>query len=120
METIFIKNKQRYYDAISNIKPDNNVLKEKNVQKKLHHKLGGRIEVETEFGFVDLLTTKYIIEIKHYDNWKYAIGQLAAYSHEYPNKKKVMYLFDVPENNKIDRIRKVCSNYDINVRICDE
>lgn len=58
-------NKTIYNKEIINIKPDFNFQKEKEI--------GGKIEVETETGFIDLLTDNEIIEIKNGKNWKEAV-----------------------------------------------
>jgi len=113
------ENEIRYYEAISNIKPNNNLLREreKEIQSVLHRKFGGKIEVQVRNGFVDLLTDKYLIEIKHYKKWMTAVGQLSAYSIDYPHKKKMMYLFNVPKNYNINNILEVCEKDDICLRI---
>jgi len=114
------ENEIRFQKALSNIKSNNSILKEREIQKILHEKFGGKIEVETDVGFIDILTKKYIIEIKCYNNWKHAIGQLIAYSSEYQDRKKIMYLFDVPKNNIIDKITDICATSDIHVRIYND
>ena len=106
-------NELLYWKEISQLIPSNNLQKEKQVQSKLQDKYKGEIEIETEFGNIDLLTDKYIIEIKTYDNWKCAIGQILVYSLKYPNKIKMIYLFDVPNKHKINAIKKICKNYSI-------
>ena len=110
------ENKLRYWKAISDIKPSKNSDTEKQIQHKLHKKLGGKIEVRTTCGRIDLLTSDAIIEIKKYDNWKYAIGQVCAYSTDYPNRQKMIYLFDVPENNTLDYIKTICRDMNIKVK----
>lgn len=113
------ENEHRFYKALSNIKPPLSASKEKEIQKMLHKKLGGEIEVKTIAGRIDLLTNKYLIEIKNYCDWKCAIGQLIAYSRDYEDKKKIMYLFDVPKKNIMNYIIETCADYDITVRTID-
>lgn len=110
-------NQKRFYAALSEINPSTYVSKEKEIQKILHQKMGGKIEVETTAGKIDLLTDKYLVEIKNYYDWKCAIGQLIAYSYNNKDKIKVVYLFDVPENNIINEIKNICKEYNIRVRI---
>lgn len=113
------KNSNKYWNAVNNIVTSNNLDKEKQVQTKLKEKYGGQIEVDTDVGKIDLLTKKYIIEIKNYENWKSAIGQLIMYSCDYPEKKKIIYLFDVPNDNILDIITTKCQKHDIIVKtIC--
>jgi len=111
------KNEIRFQKALTNIESDHNSLRERNIQKILHRKFGGEIEVKIDAGFIDLLTEKYLIEIKCYDNWKAAAGQLRVYSLRYPDRKKMMYLFDVPKNNILDVILEYCAEDDICLRI---
>jgi hypothetical protein len=113
------ENEDRFYTALSNIKPSPSAAKEKEIQKMLHKKLGGKIEVKTIAGRIDLLTDKYLIEIKNYCDWKCAIGQLIAYSRDYEDKKKVMYLFDIPKKNIMDYIIETCAEYNITVKAID-
>lgn len=111
------QNELAYWDGINEIKPSSNFDREKQIQKVLHKKLGGEIEAKTTYGKIDLLTEKSVIEIKTYNDWKCAIGQLIAYSEYYPDKEKIMYLFDVPKKNIIDDIELVCSKVDIKLKI---
>lgn len=110
------ENELRYWTAIRDIKPSRQADIEKQIQHKLHKKLGGEIEVRTMFGRIDLLTSDAIIEIKKYDDWKCAIGQICAYSTSYPNKQKMIYLFNVPENNILDDIKIMCRDMNIKVK----
>ena len=72
-----VKNELLYWKEIGQLVPSFNSTRERDVQSKLQIKYKGKIEIETEFGNIDLLTKKYIIEIKTYDNWKCAVGQRA-------------------------------------------
>jgi hypothetical protein len=106
-------NEEKYLKEIYNIKPDNlNDSKELEIQKKLQEKLGGEIEVETDVGFIDLLTNLEIIEIKNGKYWKHAVGQILIYSLEYPEHIKRIHLFDIC---KSEIIEKCCKKYDIKV-----
>ena len=110
-------NEEKYLKEIYNIKPDNlNDDKEMQIQKRLQEELGGKIEVETEIGYIDLLTDDEIIEIKIGNNWKQAVGQILMYSVEYPNHNKRIHLFDIDDNiEKCKIIENRCSKYDIKV-----
>jgi len=105
-------NKTLYNKEISNIKPDFNFQKEKEIQLKLQKELGGKIEVETDTGFIDLLTDNEIIEIKNGKNWKEAVGQILIYSLEFPLHKKRIHLFDIENDITINN---KCRIYNINV-----
>ena len=60
--------------------------------------MGGEIEVETPFGYIDLLTGTKIIEIKNALHWKHALGQILSYSNFFPSHEKWIYLFDMKES----------------------
>lgn len=108
------KNENKYLFEIYNIKNDNleDNRKEYQIQQRLHEELGGCIEVETEVGYIDLLTDYEIIEIKDGKLWKHALGQILMYSVDYPNHKKRIHLFDIEKNKMIeDR----CNIYNIKV-----
>ncbi|AVL94490.1 KilA N-domain protein [Moumouvirus australiensis] len=110
-----LKNSVKYYKALSKLEPNSNNNKEKIIQKTLQSELGGEIEVKTKYGYIDLLTNDKIIEIKSYETWKHALGQILIYSDEYENKDKCVYLFDVPENVDTKNIKRIFSEYDVSV-----
>lgn len=62
------------------------------VQKLLQEREGGKVEVETPVGFIDLLTNDYVIEIKHVIDWKDGIKVL-AYAKYFPDKKPRVHIF---------------------------
>lgn len=105
-------NKNIYYNELNNIKPDYNLQKEKEIKLRLQKELNGEIEVETESGFIDLLTDTEIIEIKVGKQWKHAVGQILIYSFEYPIHKKRIHLFDIEFDKNIN---EKCKIYDIEV-----
>ena len=106
-----VENKKEYEDSLLNIKADkNNLNREKEIQTKLSRELAGEIEVETEFGFIDILTKDELIEIKIGGDWKCGIGQLLAYGEYYKDHVKRLHLFDFKYDEKI---AKVCEKYNI-------
>lgn len=112
------ENNLEYYKALSTLVTYQNNCKERKIQKKLQKKLGGEVEVKTKVGKIDLLTDDLLIEIKEYDNWKCALGQLIAYSIFHPEKEKCMYLFDVRDKDT-KYIRKICKSQNIDLKIYD-
>lgn len=85
----------------------------------------GQIEVETEAGFIDVLTETKIIEVKKYHHWKHALGQIECYGYFYPKRQKWIYLFDTPiddlnsiKNNVISTklINEICKSKDVFVK----
>ena len=106
-----LENKKEYEDSLFNIKADkNNLNREKEIQAKIREELGGKIEVETEFGFIDILTKDELIEIKIGHDWKCGIGQLLAYGEYYKDHVKRLHLFDFKYDEKI---AKLCEKYNI-------
>ncbi len=67
----------------------------------------GSVEVETPAGFIDVLTSDKIIEVKQEHNWKHELGQIKCYGFYYPTKEKWIYLFDCKYTNK-DIINNIC------------
>lgn len=89
--------------------------REKVIQKKFHQKLGGKTEVRTPAGRIDLLTNDKIIEIKKVKDWKEAIGQIVVYGSFYRDHQKVVYLFDKEEYSSFHIIKSACASSDITV-----
>ncbi len=85
------------------------------IQTKLHKKLGGQIEVETPVGYIDLLTDSELIEIKHVDNWKHAVGQLICYGNYYDEHRKRLHLFGHKPSQNFTEITMICNKNDITV-----
>jgi len=78
----------------------------------------GSIEVETPAGFIDVLTSDKIIEVKQEHNWKHALGQIKCYGFYYPTKEKWIYLFDCKYTNK-DIINNICKFENVFVKYID-
>lgn len=70
-------------------------------------------EVETIYGYIDILTDTEIIEVKVAKNWKHSIGQILVYSKAYPTHNKRIHLFDMSDTLDIDSIKDVCDSFDI-------
>lgn len=113
------KNYVKYWETVYTSPVDFSLQKEKEIQSILKKKFHGKIEVQTDNGFIDLLTKNKIIEIKHSSEWKSALGQILAYSLYYPDKEKVIYLFDVNENCNLKNIKKTCKIYDVKIEVYD-
>ena len=79
---------------------------------------GGETEVETECGFIDILTSNKVIEVKCGKNWKHAVGQVICYSMDYPDHERWIYLFDHDTLDK-EMIGKRCKNCNVYVRYLD-
>lgn len=95
-------------------------IREVEVQRRLERELHGRHKTIPP-GIVDLVTEDSIIEVKTYEAWKAGIGQLIAYGHYIPDKKKVLWLFSPtgikPYKINVDMIRDVCQSVDIELML---
>jgi hypothetical protein len=110
-------NKERYMSELETLKPSWKQEKEKEILLMLQKKLGGEMEVETDVGFIDLLTEDKIIEVKFSKNWKHAVGQILMYGLSYPNHKKCIYLFDneIITTDLGENIEEYCALYNITI-----
>lgn len=66
---------------------------EREVRDALARALNGRTEVGCSCGYVDVVTDAEVIEVKSARNWKAALGQVLAYSREFPGKRPRVHLF---------------------------
>lgn len=84
------------------------------VRDRLHAQLGGLAEVSTPAGRIDLLTDSEIIEVKSYQSWKAALGQILVYSAFYPKHQKRIHLFGTAaELAKLADIQAACLGFDV-------
>lgn len=85
------------------------------ITKKLMMEIGGEVEVGSRYGKIDLLTEDSIIEVKRYKSWKHALGQLLVYSIDYPNHKKMLYLYGSakPRKSSWELICDACSKFGV-------
>lgn len=82
-------------------------VREKTIQEKVQRMFGGKREVHTPVGYVDLVTDEMIVECKKARDHKHAVGQILAYSQFFPNHQKAIYLFgECPAN--INECYKLC------------
>jgi len=97
----------------------NKTSPENEIVMQLQSKWGGQREVACSTGFIDLLTSDCIIEVKLINNWKHAIGQVIAYGICYPKHQKVIVLFNnnTTTEGKIDKeiVNYTCKTCNINV-----
>ena len=111
-----LENTKKYIDAIENIDDTySKDSKEAEVRDRLCAELGGQIEVETKYGFIDIVTDTEIIEVKKATSYKHAIGQILCYSNDkrFLKHTKRIHLFDIPGSFDIEIVTKLCGKYDI-------
>lgn len=111
------ENKRRYDEALSLITLSETTQQEKEIKMALKDKYEADCEVRTPAGYIDLMSKKYVIEIKEASKWKHAIGQVLSYGVYHPEKKPMIVLFG--DVDHVEIIREVCSKLDIELEICD-
>lgn len=90
--------------------------KEYAIVLRLQAKLGGLREESTPSGNIDLLTADKLIEVKSGECWKNGIGQLMAYGFHYPDRQKVLYLFNYQDLD-LHNVLKICESLGIEVML---
>jgi len=86
---------------------------ERNIQLRLQSSLGGKVEVRTLAGNIDLLTSDQIIEVKGVKEWKSALGQIIVYGKYYPSHQKRIHLFGETQTSYLELIRSHCSTSNV-------
>jgi hypothetical protein len=87
------------------------------VRDNLSKQLDGATEIVNENGYIDIVTETQIIEVKHIDNWKHALGQILSYkTDENFNKLQPrIHLFNDDKNiieiELKNKIIKTCNVY---------
>jgi hypothetical protein len=101
---------------ICNIEPNKNTLVEKNIRDRLSNTLNGKTEIECGYGYIDIVTDNQIIEVKNAIKYLSALGQILAYSIEFPEKIKRIHLFyddEVILNNIVEKAKRLYGTFDI-------
>lgn len=68
-------------------------MRERDIAQALAEREGGQCEIRTPAGNIDVLTPKYLYEVKVARSWKAALGQVLAYARAYPDRTPRLYLF---------------------------
>lgn len=96
---------------------------ERNLQLNYQSRLGGKIEVTTPVGRVDLVTDDSLFEFKNWKGFKEALGQVLCYKRYIKVKNYCIVLFNCPENFKNNTLYaemlSICENYNITLRTVD-
>jgi hypothetical protein len=90
---------------------------EKSAVQRLQEKIGGKREVKTPAGNIDLLTDGELIECKSFKSWKSAIGQLLVYGLYYPCNTLRLHLYGKAKQSLYDEIVKHCNRWVIEVSL---
>jgi hypothetical protein len=84
------------------------------IQRRMQAELGGRMEVYTPAGRIDLVTDTEVIEIKRIAAWKDAFGEVLAKGITFPKHHKRIHLFG-PSDKRLDMIKTYCETLNVNV-----
>ena len=101
---------------ICNIEPNKNKLVEKNIRNRLSNTLNGKTEIECGYGYIDIVTDNQIIEVKNAIKYLSALGQILAYSIDFPEKSKRIHLFyddEVILNNIVEKAKRLYGTFDV-------
>jgi hypothetical protein len=115
-------NKNKFITTLNDIKNNkiyNNKTVESTIKHRLAKELNGDMEVNTIFGRIDIVTNNEIIEIKHFNQWKHAFGQILSYSKFYVNHNMRLHLFYF-KNKTVDNLKEIenyLSEYNIKITI---
>ena len=107
-------NKMNHYLKTSIYHNDNT---EQLVRDNLSKQLDGATEIINENGYIDIVTESQIIEVKHVDNWKHALGQILAYGSDdkFNHLQPRIHLFNddkkIIETEIKNKIIKTCKKY---------
>jgi hypothetical protein len=88
---------------------------EEYVAKDVQELLQGDLEIDCLYGCIDLLTKTQVVEIKNSINWKQGLGQVLIYSLSYPEKEKILVLFNHNRKTKKEVIQAACAFYEVKI-----
>lgn len=110
----------KVFERIASTTPSNR-QRELEVHKKLRSTIytHGSSEVQCEFGYMNIVTDDAIIKVKSYEKIKDALGQLVMYSIDHPNKDLILYVFDIPLHNKMDKYIEKYMEHGVTVKVFD-
>ena len=114
MNNIKIQNEiKEIYDKLYNLEKKFTKRNEHYYQKFLEKQLGGTHK-RTQFGVTDISTDKFHIEIKHWKDYKTALGQLLSYNFQ-DNKKMIAYFFGIIKEEQKEKIKKLYHSHNIEI-----
>lgn len=80
---------------------------------------GARVEVPCSTGVVDIVTDTEIIEVKRDRMWKAALGQVLAYSMDFPGKSPRVHLFG-PDSSHFGVAAVTCERMGVRLTVGDD
>lgn len=95
----------------------------RNAEAKVRDRLaaahpGSRVEVPCSSGIVDVVTATEIIEVKRAPMWKAAMGQVLAYSEDFPGRTPRIHLFG-PDVEHFTLAAVTCERFGIRLTASD-
>ncbi|MBD2496770.1 hypothetical protein [Nostoc sp. FACHB-280] len=88
---------------------------ERKIQMRFEKELKGKTNVIVPTGYIDVLTSTEIIEIKQASDWKYAVGQVTCYALYYPSHQKRLHLFGDTHEKFQQLVQECCLKLNIRV-----
>lgn len=89
--------------------------KESDYSNALAKKIGGKREVRTLAGNLDILTSSQVIEVKEIKAWKHALGQVLIYGDYYPSHQKRIHLYGETQESFLKMINSHCAKFNVTV-----
>ncbi len=80
-------------------------IKSEQYYQEILEQMTGYTHSENDFGVTDITTPTSHIEIKHWCNFKSALGQLLAYSLSDPKESLYVYFFGESPHNRSDIVK---------------
>lgn len=90
---------------------------EKIIVKKLQRQIGGRREIKSSLGYIDLLTKNQVIEVKNAQRFLQALRQVLCYSQDFPELEKRIHLFGHNAKYYQHKAEKLCEKNKYNVTV---
>jgi hypothetical protein len=90
---------------------------EKQVSDRLAERESGLREVQTSFGYIDVLTKTEVIEVKAASNWKGALGQVLVYNIEYPGLRPRLHIYGKVTNSYYVMMNQACKAHGIRLTL---
>lgn len=88
---------------------------ERDISRNLAAREGGKCEIKTPAGYIDVLTPSVLYEVKEARSWKGALGQVLSYGKYYPTHKLKLYLYGEATGKQKLLIKEQCAAHNVGV-----
>ncbi len=82
---------------------------------KLQRQIGGKREIKSSLGYIDLMTNSQVIEVKNAYRWLSALRQILCYSQDFPRLQKRIHLFGANSKYYQQKAKYLCEKKNYNV-----